>query len=242
LIVYAPLLALFIFFISKKSQLVILAIGSGFFWLISILVASMFWFSIPPLKGIYPFVIPCTVLFQELFRWIFYKIYTKAEIAFVKTAQLSTSPISALHSSVATGWGIAVAYALVMYVGVLWEGHGPGALFQPSCPSVSVFVISAFYCLCFVLLHICFSIIAFLGFRTHSYSKIAFVVGSHLLASGFSLIKVCGVGITLDYIVLLVSVVVCFRTSLARRIPEANSYAMLVTPQVDEKTPVLEDY
>lgn len=35
----------------------------------------MFWYIIPPLKTTYAFIIPFSVLFQEVFRWLFWLIY-----------------------------------------------------------------------------------------------------------------------------------------------------------------------
>eukprot|EP01113_Clastostelium_recurvatum_P028098 TRINITY_DN3401_c0_g2_i4.p1 TRINITY_DN3401_c0_g2~~TRINITY_DN3401_c0_g2_i4.p1 ORF type:complete len:291 (+),score=69.24 TRINITY_DN3401_c0_g2_i4:56-928(+) len=74
-VTFGPALALFFLFIANNNQLIILTIGGSFFWLLSILVASLWWFIIPPLRTTFAFVIPFSVLFQELGRYAFYRLF-----------------------------------------------------------------------------------------------------------------------------------------------------------------------
>jgi len=48
---------------------------SAFFWLVGILFASLFWLMIPPLYEVYAFTIFTSVLFQELFRWLYFLVF-----------------------------------------------------------------------------------------------------------------------------------------------------------------------
>ena len=70
-----------------------------------------------------------------------------------------------------------------MYTGILAESAGPGATFVKSCGAVPVFLLSALLCLCFELLHICFGILTFVGYRKKAYWMIGFVIVAHLAAS-----------------------------------------------------------
>ena len=44
---------------------------SAFFWLLSMLLSSLWWLIIPPMQNQVAFQIAFAVLFQELFRWLF---------------------------------------------------------------------------------------------------------------------------------------------------------------------------
>lgn len=126
LYVFGPLLAIFGFFVAKKSQNIILAMGayvgiilpsrddifvvfvlmdiamtvspymkvikacnresltnslcfldygSSFVWTIAILLSSSWWMIVKPLRGVFPFIIPFSVLFQEISRYAIWKLY-----------------------------------------------------------------------------------------------------------------------------------------------------------------------
>jgi len=113
-IALAPPTAIFSLVISQNPRLIILTIGGSFFWLLSILIASVWWSIIAPLQNVYYWIIPWSVLFQEAIRFafFFYKLYTKAEKGFVakrtqQTAHLTTHP-DELKASLALGLGIGI--------------------------------------------------------------------------------------------------------------------------------------
>jgi len=202
-VTFGPALALFLLVISRNNQLIILTIGGSFFWLLSVLVASIWWYIIPPLRQAYWFVIPFSVFFQELGRYIFYRLYAWAFYrqldsrhreqitANPRLQSLSVKPNN-VAASVAAGVGSGVTYALVMYISVLWESTGPGSAFSPACPGTSLFIISAILALGFVLLHIFQSIVAFEAFRLKSLLGMVVVWGSHIVASLLSLANLPG--------------------------------------------------
>jgi len=132
--------------------------------------------------------------FQELFRFIFFKLYTRAEKGFVRsqqTAQLTTHPDD-LRASLALGLGSGLTHSMVTYLSVLWDATGPGSYFSPACPSISLFLINALLSFCFILLHIMWSIVAFDGFREKSYVKMGGVVLCHLVSSFLTLLNLPG--------------------------------------------------
>jgi len=220
LITYAPALALFVLVLSRSAQLIILAMGSAFFWLLSILVSSILWSLVPPLKTAFYFVIPFAVFFQEIVRWFFWKLYDRGynHGAF---ASDSSKP-SNFTASLAVGWGIGVASALILYTSVVWHGRGPGFLPANACPHISLFYISAVIALQFVLLHMMLSVIAFDAFARCSYKWIAFVVGAHLAASFFTLINQRG-GSCLWSVLLTIGVNVVVALALSRTIRSFTS-------------------
>jgi len=209
-IALAPPTAIFSLVIAQNPRLIILTIGGSFFWLLSILIASIWWSIIAPLQNVYYWIIPWSVLFQEAIRFTFYKLYTKAEKGFVakrtqQTAHLTTHP-DELKASLALGLGIGITHSLITYVTVMWEASGPAAAFSPACPSVNLFLTSALLSLCFILLNMFWTIISFDGFRRRSWLKMIGVVVSHLIASFLSMLNVkggnCYTSIILLYFVL----------------------------------------
>jgi len=217
-VAFGPAIALFLLVVLRSNQLIILTIGGSFFWLLSILLSSLWWFIIPPLRSSWWWVLPFSVFFQEIVRYGFYRVYSwgfRAPTDPRPQLPNQQGPNQRLHSlterpnqiaaSLAVGLGAGVTYALVMYISILWDGSGPGTLFSPACPTVSLYIVSAFLALFFVMLHIFQSIIAFEAFRLKSYLKMAVVWGSHLLASLLSLSNLEGgscVGSTLPIFLL----------------------------------------
>jgi len=202
-VTFSPALAIFLLVITASNQLIILTIGGSFFWLLSILLSSIWWFIIPPLRSSYWWVVPFSVLFQELVRYGFFRVYSWGFRSPAGAQPQPDQPLNPrLHSlterpnqiaaSLAAGLGAGVTYALIMYTSILWEASGPGALFSAACPKTSLFMVSAVISLCFVLLHIFQSIIAFEAFRLKSYPRMVVVWASHTVASLLSLANLPG--------------------------------------------------
>jgi len=194
LIAFGPAIAIFIFVLSKSPQLVIISIGSSFFWLLSLLVAAIWWYIIPPLRDIFFWIIPWTIFFQEGARILFFKLYTKGEKGLVrtaKTAQLTSHP-DHLKVALAFGFGSGVTHSFITYVSVLWDSLGPGTAFSPSCPTVSLFLLSALYSLFFILFHIFWAVLSFDAYRKSNWKMIGAVAGSHLVASLLTMLNLPG--------------------------------------------------
>jgi len=139
-IAFGPAFATFVLVLIKNPQLVIISIGSSFFWLCSLLIASIWWYIIPPLRYSFFWVIPWTIFFQEALRIVFYKLYSKGEIGLVnstKTSHLTSHP-DHLKTALAFGVGSGVTDSLITYISILWESTGPGTYMSPSCPSISL--------------------------------------------------------------------------------------------------------
>jgi len=192
-IAYGPTAAIFSLSIAKSPQLVILCIGSAFFWLVSILLASIWWYVIP-LQTWYWWTVFWSVLFQELMRFVFLKLYQRAEydlVSSAKTSQLTAHP-DILKVALSRGLGVGGTQALVNYVTVLWEAMGDGSYYSPSCPTANLFILSAIYALCFTLLHICWAVLAMLAHRLGYKLRLAGVGGLHLIASLLTLLNLPG--------------------------------------------------
>lgn len=57
-----------------------IGIFSAFFWILSIMVSSILWFVVIPLREIPVFIIPFAVIFQELVRFGFWKLFEYVSI------------------------------------------------------------------------------------------------------------------------------------------------------------------
>jgi hypothetical protein len=79
LVAYGPSAAILLRFVARpgRSLLLIMFVASAFFWLLSVLLASLLWLAIPPLKDVHAFTIPISVMIQEGFRYGLLKLYDK---------------------------------------------------------------------------------------------------------------------------------------------------------------------
>jgi len=201
----SPAVAIFIQILSSNAQLVILTIGSSFFWLLGILLSSIWWTIIPALRYQFWWTVFWSVLMQELARFAFYKVYSKGEEGFIRkeqTTTLTTHP-DQFKASLAFGVGAALSHSLIAYVSVLWEALGPGTYYTSSCTSVSLFVMSAIFSFCFVIFHILWSIVGFEGFKQRDYKKMGSVVGCHFIASYLTVISLASCVASIVLVMLL---------------------------------------
>jgi len=199
LIAYGPSITIFILYISRSAQLVILVVSSAFFWLISILISSIYWYiadlssrqkqSLSEkeiIKKEIIFIIIITVLSvitQELFRWLFWKLLNKAEAGLNAMSEKPKSVLNKYHFSFASGLGFGIMSGLVSYSTVLADSLKPGTILCGACPSMPMPLIAALITSIFILLHIVWSIIAFDAFVKKNYKLIAWVFLTHLIAS-----------------------------------------------------------
>ncbi|XP_071398621.1 gamma-secretase subunit Aph-1b isoform X2 [Centroberyx affinis] len=102
-IAFGPAIALFLFTIARDPLRVIFLIAGAFFWLVSLLLASLVWFvsvqisnrdSAAQQKGLLVFGVVLSVLLQELFRFGYYKLLKKANEGLLALSQEETMPIS----------------------------------------------------------------------------------------------------------------------------------------------------
>eukprot|EP01133_Synstelium_polycarpum_P006684 gene6684-7771_t len=110
-----------------------------------------------------------------------------AEAINTRLETLSARPNHTL-SSAAIGTGSGITYAFVMYGTIMWDSQGPGNLFSGACPTVSLFMLSAFFALFMSILHIAWNVLAFQGYRTRNYIQVAFVIITHFAVSYFYIV------------------------------------------------------
>jgi len=205
LISFIPALAIFISLISKSSQLVILTMGGTFFWAIGMLVASIIWFIIPPLRTVYFYVIPLSVFCIEGSRYVFWFLYDKAYNHGI--IQEETSKPSNFLVSIAKGWSFGISQAFIMHGSLIVHSIGPGYLSAPACPGVSLFYLNSLIVMIITLSQTFLGVIAFDAYKRKSLFRIAIVVGAHLTMSLFTLTNTkggsCYVSVGAQFVILL---------------------------------------
>lgn len=119
MIAFGPPLALFIFTIAKNPIRVIILVVAAFFWLLSLLTSSLFWYVVTPLRSILAFGTVFSVLFQEYFRYLLYLLLRKFEEGLEAVADdrrlLDNKHILAYVS----GFGFGIISAMFALVNVL---------------------------------------------------------------------------------------------------------------------------
>eukprot|EP01090_Pellita_catalonica_P012083 TRINITY_DN254_c0_g1_i1.p1 TRINITY_DN254_c0_g1~~TRINITY_DN254_c0_g1_i1.p1 ORF type:complete len:251 (-),score=15.98 TRINITY_DN254_c0_g1_i1:53-805(-) len=232
LVAFGPAFALFILFISKSGQLIVLSIGSSFFWLLSIVCSSIVWIVFAPVRKYYPFIIPFSVILQEGMRFIFYKIYMKAgERGFTegvseKLGLQQSRSLDYFSSALAIGFGFGLTHAVIMYGSVLvWATEGAGTLVTLACPQISLFLLAAIFALAFMTMHVFFSVISFDAFKESKWKNFVLKSGGmvigHLVLSFLTLLNQqggnCYASIILVYLVLAVIGVFAAKIAMSSR-------------------------
>jgi hypothetical protein len=204
--------AMLFLLLSKRPQLVIIALASAFFWLFSSLLTAGFW-AILRLSGnnVWPFLMLVSTFFQEVCRYISVIAYRRTETLIKASSpqQPQVFPLNDLSSSLAAGVGFGAMHSLMMYGSVLSASSGDGVLFEESCPTFPLIVVSAFNSLAFFILDVIFTYLAFIAERTKSRLLFGFIFMIHLVSSFVTLgnknSNGCEVSLSLLLIIVILS-------------------------------------
>ncbi|XP_014770898.1 gamma-secretase subunit Aph-1 [Octopus bimaculoides] len=198
-IAFGPPLAMFIFTIAPDPLRVIVLIASGFFWLLSLLFSSILWFAAKEimsgankLRESLIIGLVFSVLFQELFRYLFYKMLRKADEGLQRVSQQGRSgnirPKDITNKSImayVSGLGFGIICGAFSLINVLADMAGPGTVGIHG-DSPYFFLASAFLTLSFVFLHTFWGIICFFAWDKKKYIWVAVVILSHMLTSSMT--------------------------------------------------------
>ena len=187
----SPALVLFVTVVLPKPELVILAIGSAFMWLLSIFVCAAFWWATSSAGDVLRIllVVPFGVGAQEASRYLTYWLHMKMlhglqSIGLQPTRSTSTSLPATAPAAVANGVGIGVVQMLVMYGDVAVRTLQPGSLYTEACADLSLFAVGALCSLGMLLMNVLLSMLGWTtAYPERSPKLLAAIVGLHLLAS-----------------------------------------------------------
>ncbi|PSN40550.1 Gamma-secretase subunit Aph-1 [Blattella germanica] len=184
---FGPPLAMFAFTIAKDPIRIIILIASAFFWLLSFLISSLLWFIVVPLRSKLVFGLVFSVIFQEVFRFLIYKLLRKAESGLKKVTDNSEQITSNKHIlAYVAGLGFGIISGAFSLVNVLADAVGPATMGLKDGTDM-FFLTSAATALCFILLHTFWSVIFFSALDNRNYVLFAWVLGSHMLVSALTL-------------------------------------------------------
>lgn len=195
-IAFGPPFGLFVFTIMHDPLRIIVLIASAFFWLLALLLSSIWWFAVVPLREDLAFGLVFSVLFQELFRFLFYKVLRRADEGLQKVNQtegpeLHVSPRDITNKHImayVSGLGFGIISGAFSIVNVLADMVGPGTIGIHD-DSQYFFIATAFLTLCFIFLHIFWGIIFFNALDRKKYHLVALVIASHMLVSCLTLLN-----------------------------------------------------
>jgi len=175
-----------------RNDLILLAIGSAFVWLLAITVCAAFWSATASLGAGSRLVL--AVLFgapvQEASRWLTYAFYLRMLQALHSVGL--PPDIGSLHTmapaAVANGVGIGLMQTLVMYGDVATRSLLPGSLYTDACADLSLFAVDALCALGMLLLNVLLSLLGWMfAYPRRSRKLGGALVALHLLASASTL-------------------------------------------------------
>lgn len=234
---FGPALGVMVKLISKRSHLVIIAITSGFFWLVSMLLSASLFTGFDQIEG-FPGVISVllAVGIQEVGRVAYVYTYTYAEHYAVDVTGITHLPFSEFSCAVAAGFGFGVIYAMVMYGNVLAAASEPADYYPPSCEGASIFGVSAGSALLMQVLHMCLSITMFDAWRRVKvdWKKVGVSVVIHFAATVstyMNFLVSCALGTPLLVVVVFGAAVFAWRTV------KSPTYAVYAMPAIKAASP-----
>jgi len=188
---YGPAVAMFVLTIAHDPVRVIILILSAFFWLLSLLLSSLLWFAVIPLKETLAFGLVFSVLFQETFRVLIYILLRKADAFMKKLTENEETKIFANRHilSYVVGLGFGMMSGIFSLINVLADSVGPGTVGLMNSTPKDFFMVSAVLCLCSIFLNTFWGVIAFDALDRKKWINLAAVWVSHLAVSCLTLLN-----------------------------------------------------
>uniref|UniRef100_K7FRM5 Gamma-secretase subunit APH-1 n=1 Tax=Pelodiscus sinensis TaxID=13735 RepID=K7FRM5_PELSI len=178
--------------VSGSPAPVVPTLAMAFFWLVSLLLSSLVWFiavkasdpgNKPLQKGLLIFGVLFSVLLQEAFRFLYYKLLRKAIEGLVALSEDGCSPISIQQMAYVAGLGFGLMSGAFSMINLLADALGPGTVGIHG-DSQLYFLTSAFMTMVVIFLHTFWGILFFHGCETQRWWEMAAVVLTHLIVSG----------------------------------------------------------
>lgn len=216
---FGPAIAMLTLTIAQDPIAVITVFASAFFWLLSALFSSIIWLlfglsSMSPEVQVALSVI-FSVLCQEGFRFLLYKTLTGLDNGLKNMLETNTHLIDRKLMAYAAGIGFGVMSGIFSLINVLADSVGPATM-GLKAGSESFFLVSACLTLCFVLLHVFWTVIIFPALDQRNMVQIAWVIVTHLLASTLTLLNSSGhyvAAIVPNYIIVILTACVAFHAA-----------------------------
>ncbi|XP_065607707.1 gamma-secretase subunit APH-1A isoform X1 [Cyrtonyx montezumae] len=196
-IAFGPALALVLLTVAAEPLRVIILVAGAFFWLVSLLLASLIWFISVHLSdqgnarlqyGLLIFGAAVSVLLQEAFRFAYFKLLKKADEGLATISEDGRSPISLKQMAYVSGLSFGIISGVFSVINILADSIGPGIVGIHG-DSPYYFITSAFLTMAVVLLHTFWGVIFFDACERRRYWCLGLVVASHLVTSGLTFLN-----------------------------------------------------
>lgn len=235
-LVFGPVLSMFILTLANDPIRIIIFIAAAFFWLLSLLVASLIWFLLSPLFDALIVGVVVSVFCQEAVRYLVFEILRRTESSLLEFTDNNSiienkhilAYVSGLGFGTSSGIFILTNVLADMVIFEILELKPYNATFQvgPATYGLNIdqdtnfhksnfFLISSALTLAIVLLNTFWNIILFDGCKHANYKKVGYVVATHLFVSLISLLNQQGLHfITLSsvYLTTIVTGVIAYKT------------------------------
>lgn len=179
----------------------IIFISSAFFWLISLFFSGCLWRIITvntDSNSVKRYQLALgvvfAVVFQELFRFLFYKLLKRAEKGLMFITGES-SKLARHKLAYVSGFGYGAISGAFAFGNVLADSTGPGIVSnidyygEQFNAQEEFFLVSAFLTLCFIFLNTTWGIIWFAGYNSSNWLHLSVAAASHLFASLITLLN-----------------------------------------------------
>ncbi|RWS31572.1 gamma-secretase subunit Aph-1-like protein [Leptotrombidium deliense] len=218
LIAFGPPFSMFCLTVCKDPIRIIILISAAFFWLLALLFSSVVWFVVVPLRTVLIFGVIVSVILQESFRYLFYRLLKEAESGLQKVSEVGMEmPIvtNRVTLSYVAGLGFGIMSGAFSLVNVLADAIGPGTVGIRG-DSPNFFIVSAFTTLAFILLHTFWGIIFFQALDSKNYLVFSYVLISHIVVSCLTLFnqkQLYAASLIPIYIITMITACVAFRSA-----------------------------
>ncbi|XP_061409650.1 gamma-secretase subunit Aph-1b-like isoform X2 [Lethenteron reissneri] len=239
-IAFGPAFALFILTVARDPLRVIILIAGAFFWLVSLLLSSLVWFIATKASdrkneelqhGLLIFGVLLSVLFQEVFRYGYYRLLRKAQDGLVTFSQDNRPPISMQEMAYVAGLGFGIISGAFSVVNILAQSIGPGTVGIRQ-DSEYFFLTSAFLTLAVILLHMCWGVVFFDGCQQSRVWAVLLVIALHFLVSSMTFLNPVYAGSLVPTYVVLVGMLL-WAFVVAGGTPESLHRALTCSKEAD---------
>eukprot|EP00035_Acanthoeca_spectabilis_P020713 m.434293 g.434293 ORF g.434293 m.434293 type:complete len:237 (+) comp17689_c0_seq1:40-750(+) len=179
--------AVFFVSVASSAKLVILMFGAAFVWLLAALATSIVWIAVVPLKDSNWFALIFAVIFQESFRYGYWRLLKKASKGLNILGDDGSGAMSSTKLAMVAGLGFGTMSTVMQINQILEEAAGPGSIPAPGCTQHSIFFISSITIAAFGALNILWSLIMHHGLDNNSKLNIWLPPATHFFASMLTL-------------------------------------------------------
>lgn len=205
----------------RRAHLLVISIIAAFGWCLAIMLASVIWLAIPPLKQIFPWVLFISVTSQELLRLLLYHGFRfLASTGDGVEAFLRPGAKNELLTGMSVGVGFGLMSVLVNYYSILVdEFANDTGTYTDTCP-MNFFFVGALFALLLSVLHILLGVLVWPAYSDNQgWDKILLSYILHLAVSQVTLgnRRKNGCRWTLGVVVALVALSFALTVAFSRR-------------------------